>query len=459
MLDCLTDWTEDLLDNAEPLGLARVAHSEAAQGFVAALSTEVIAWEQPQRGNRRAAKGIAEITRAVGAIVGGLLVNWARPAARASKRSLGKQGFTGASVGRRTYRTAHDGLIALGYVDAHEGIRFELDSKFYGKPEVLRPAQRLLDAATSASVALSDIKAHFVVVPSEGVPAIPSDLIVMRTFKERRGNQTVQHDVPLPDPLDETGAAIHHLIQQANEAAASHLVSGAMQPRWRRTFTSATREFSGDWTLGGRWIALGGADGCYQTLPPRMRRHISIDGQPACELDVSASMLTIAHGLRGLPLPEGDLYDISPDIPRNVAKAWVNTSFGLGKPRSNWAEDADEEVTGYDAKEVGRAIMQRYPWMARPEEGILPQRYAGLEEPHKALSHYLMGLEAAAITRAMKAVWKRHAGALLMPIHDGILCRWEIADDVETAMKAGYEFVCGLAPRVKRIGESAPRDF
>jgi hypothetical protein len=430
-----------------------------AQGLVDGLSTKVIAWEQPQRGNRRAAKGIAEITRAVGAIVGGLLVNWARPAPRASKRSLGKQGFTGASVGWRTYRTAHDGLIALGYVDAHEGIRFERDFKFYGKPEVLRPTQRLLDAATTAGVALHDVKAHFVVVPSEGIPAVPSDLIVMRTFKERRGNHVVQYDVSLPKPLDATGTAIHQGIHQANEAAASHVVSGAMQPRWRRTFTSATREFSGDWTLGGRWIALGGPDGCYQTLPPRMRQHISIDGQPACELDVSASMLTIAHGLRGLPLPEGDLYDISPDIPRNVAKAWVNTSFGLGKPRSNWAEDSDEEVTEYDAREVGRAIMQRYPWMAQPEESVLPDRYAGLEEPHKALSHYLMGLEATAITRAMETVWKRHAGALLMPIHDGILCRWEIADDVEEAMKAGYESVCGLAPKVKRMGASAPWDF
>lgn len=447
------------MEEAQPLGLAMVAHSEAANRLADQLAAEVISWEQPQRGNRRATKGIAEITQAVGAIVGSLLVNWARSSPRACKRSLGKQGYTGASVGYRTYRTAHDGLIALGYIDAKDGIRFERNFSFYGKPEVLKPTPQLLDAASGAGVALTEIKTHFVVVPSEGVPAIPSDLIVLRTFKERRGNHTVQNDVALPEPLDEIGAAIHRQVRQANEAAASHTVSGAMQPRWRRTFTSSSRDFKGDWALGGRWIALGGADGCYQTIPAFMRQGIRIDGEPVCELDVSASMLTIAHGLRGLPLPDGNLYDVSPDIPRNVAKVWINTSFGLGKPRTSWAEDADEEVIGYDANEVGRAIMQRYPWMVRPEEGILPEPYASLEEPHKVLSHYLMGLEATAITLAMGAVWKRHKDALLMPIHDGILCRWEIAEDVEQAMKDGYQAVCGMAPRVKRAGVSEPWDF
>jgi hypothetical protein len=92
----------------------------------------------------------------------------------------------------------------------------------------------------------------------------------MKTVWERTGSRKDRAEVAL-GLLDERGRAILAQIEAANAAAARHTVTGAMAPRWKRTFTSNSTAFGGDWTLGGRWTALGGVDGCYQTLSSSLR--------------------------------------------------------------------------------------------------------------------------------------------------------------------------------------------
>jgi hypothetical protein len=460
VLDDISPWTEGLLEKADELSLSWVAHSAEAKALAASLAAEVADWERPQRANVRAATGLRKLTDAVSAIVGGMLISWGRTTRRAVARSLKKDQFTAAAIGFDTYRIAKDGLEALGYLHRKSGIRFSRYFTFSGKPEALMPSESLLRVAAERGVFPATARQHYRLVPSEGVPQVPADLLSMRTLWRRDGQQGNRRDRSEVDlsSLDTTGKRILRQVQEANEAAALHKVSGAMQPRWRRTFTSSTVDFQGDWQLNGRWTALGGADGCYQTLSEAQRLDLRIDGEPVCEIDVSSSILTILHGLHGLPLPEGDLYDIAPWL-RKVVKRWVTAACGLGKPLIRWPDDTPDDIKTESVRAVGAAVMARYPFLRVPHEGILPARYQDHPEPSAVVAVFLMGREAAAITRAMELVWAAHAGELLLPVHDAILCRQAVALDVEKAMRRGYEEVCGVTPRLTRTPAYNEWDF
>jgi hypothetical protein len=412
------------------------------------LTAKVIAWEQPRRPNRtRGAKGEEKLRGALAAIIGGLLVSWGRPVPRAVKRSVRRNDFSASPIGADTYLRAKDSLAALAYVTTKSGVRFQRSASFRGLPEVIMPTAALLALAEQNSVLPKSAKQHFTLVPSEKVPVVPLQLVTMRTLWERDGGRKDRSEVMI-GKLDDQAQTIVDQIATANAAAAKHVVSGAMQPRWKRTFTSISSTVDGEWSLGGRWIALGGQDGCYQTLSPSRRAAIRIDGEPVAEVDVSASQLTLLLGLRGMPLPEGDLYDISP-WPRAVIKYFVNATLGNGRPLKRWRPDTPSDIAALSIKAVAAAVLERYPFLAEPHTGLLPGRYSGAAEPWKILPHYLMGREAAAMTHAMTAVWDTLPGELVMPIHDGLLCRESVTSTVESAIKDGYWEACGVVPRLK----------
>jgi hypothetical protein len=437
----------DMLRDADLLSLAWQTLSADADALVSDLLEAVIAWEQPNRSNLRRGVGREKLRQALAAIVGGLLVSWGRPVPRAVSRSLKKDDFSASPVGYDTYKTAKDGLAALGFVVIKEGVQFSRGFTFQGLPEVLVPTAALMSLAAHHGVLSEAARQHFRIVPSEKVPAVPAALITMKTVWERTGGRKDRAEVAL-GALDEQGRAILAQIEAANAAAARHTVTGAMAPRWKRTFTSASAAFEGDWSLGGRWTALGGVDGCYQTLSSSLRRDIRIDGEPVAEVDVAASQLTLLLGLRGRPLPDADLYDISP-WPRDVVKYFVNATLGNGRPLQRWRPGTPPTIAALSIKSVAEAVLERYPFLAEPHAGVLPERYSSAAEPWKILPHYLMGREAAAMTAAMTAVWDAMPGELIMPIHDGLLCRESMVPTVESAIKDGYWEACGVVPRLK----------
>jgi hypothetical protein len=445
------DLPPELLRDADPLSLAWTAESAEAQLLIASLTLEVAAWEQPLRPRSvRRQRSLEKLRDTLAAIVGGLLVSWGRTPPRAVKRARTASDFSASPVGVETYRTALKGLAALGYVSLRAGVKFQRSFQFQGLPEVIMPTEALVSIAARHGVLPEIARQHFRIVPSEKVPAVPSALITMKTVWERTGGRKDRAEVALGADLDEQGRAILAQIEAVNAAAARHTVTGAMAPRWKRTFTSASAVFAGDWDLGGRWTALGGIDGCYQTLPSYLRRDIRIDDESVAEVDVAASQLTLLLGLRGMPLPSGDLYDISP-WPRGVIKYFVNATLGNGRPLQRWRPGTPPDIAALSIKAVGASVLDRYPFLAEPHIGVLPERYSGAAEPVKLLPHFIMGREAAAMTAAMTTVWAAMPGELVMPIHDGLLCRESVVPTVESAIKDGYREACGVVPRLKVI--------
>lgn len=207
-------------------------------------------------------------------------------------------------------------------------------------------------------------------------------------------------------------------VLEANEWAAVHDVRGCLPPRW-------WRPFGPDWSLGGRWTALG-ASGVYQRLSKEARRSITINGEATAEVDLMAAHLSIMHGLMGLELPDGDPYAIA-GLPRAAVKAWVTAALGKGSPVRRWAAgaiDGTPELAGVDAAAVGAAIVATYPFMVAPAKAVAAA--AGLDglrhlgTPERLLTHRLMALEAAGVTAAMHFL-RIDRAVLALPVHDSLI--------------------------------------
>ena len=183
---------------------------------------------------------------------------------------------------------------------------------------------------------------------------------------------------------------------------------------------------SADRVLHGRWYAVG-AEGVYQGMSKDERARITINGESVAEVDIHASQLSIAHGLLGLPLPEGDLYAID-GLPRDVVKQWIVATLGLGKPVRRWAaktlRDAPE-FAAYEPRDVGRRIVARYPFLKTPADalrgplGLDQLRHLG--PPEKLLTHRLAGIESDALTGVMAVLRPPFANELALPMHDGLI--------------------------------------
>ncbi len=131
------------------------------------------------------------------------------------------------------------------------------------------------------------------------------------------------------------------------------------------------------------------------------------------------------HGLLGLPLPEGDPYEV-PSVPRSVVKTWITGTLGKGTPVRRWAPKAiknSPELPNHNAKEVGRLICDRYPFLHQPARAVAGaaglDRLCHLGTPERLLTHRLMAIEAEALTGAMGAI--RGRGVLALPMHDGLI--------------------------------------
>jgi hypothetical protein len=101
-------WTPFDLGDARALELGGVPFSPRATALVAALTAGLISGEV--RGNRRGKSGLDKLHRAVGAVVGGVLLAWGRDNPRVVYRPLQAATFTGGLVPKRQFDAAVEGL-------------------------------------------------------------------------------------------------------------------------------------------------------------------------------------------------------------------------------------------------------------------------------------------------------------------------------------------------------------
>lgn len=441
------------LDTAGPLTLDAEASSPAAKALVALVAGKIGDHDRKRRGPKLRAK----LSDAVAAIVGNLLNQWTRPEPRPAYRSNKAEGFTDSPVPYRQFVHAMQGMIDLGLVVTRPGYQQYVDwgdmkSALFGKAARYWPSAELLDLALGCGVTINTVIKDFVAPAPVKAPVV-REVIVVNSLKQIVGRRTglaAKRVIPR-ETLGTEFDRIREGVEAFNTYAEQHEVRGCLPPRWKRVFTEAVE-------LDGRWTAVG-KEGVYQMMGEDERlAKITINGEPVAEADVKASHLSIMHGLLRLPLPEGDLYTF-PEIPRAVVKAWITATLGKGSHVRKWSRKAlkrDPELNNHKPRQVGRAICDRYPFLAQPAQAV--SAAAGLDRlkhigpPEKLLTHRLMAIEASALTGAMG--YLRGRGVLALPVHDSLIVPRSATRLVGGALDGAFNYFAKV--RIKWTLEPPP---
>jgi len=447
------------LDRASPLRLHSVPSSAAAKALVHELTTLVLSDEEERSGRvQRGAALTARLRQAVGGLVGGLLLSWARSVPTPTYRKMQAASFTGSPVGRRQFQAVVNGLRRAGFVAVKDGmVRPPIEwepgvTSWQGRVTRLWPTTSLLALATQHGVVATTVRDDFLLSPPAKPPSVPKVPVEVLGLKEKawgRLDAAPSRGRPLPlGALGETSRALVAEVAEMNTLAAGQAVTGCLPPRWIRIFRANE-------LLGGRWQALG-TDGVYQQMSETDRlTNIRINGERVAEVDVAASHLSIMHGLLRLQLPEGDLYQVA-GVSRDVAKSWVLMTLGKGSPVTRWSSRAlarasthvREQLLSHDARRVAAAICERYPFLKDPA-GAVGDR-AGLTAMHSLgspaslLALRLQAIEARALTTAMLLLARRNpeegGPVLSLPVHDSLIVPQSAAKDADWLIKGAFSY-------------------
>jgi len=433
-----------------------VATSPAAQAFVAALTAIVLEAEVGSGGKRvqRGKRLVARLRDAVAGVVGGLLRLWSRSVPAPGSRRLQADAFTGGPVGRQNFFTVTKALETRGLIAVSEGFSYPIVWEpgvvtWSGRVTRYWPTAALLVLAEEYGVTAATMKTDFVPQAPTKAPLVPEPPVEVLTLASKNWRlKGAPREQRQPLPLAALGSEERPVldeVREMNRLAEAQTVTGCCPPRWKRGFIVNGQ-------LGGRWQALG-TEAVYQMMPEEERLGIRINGEPVAEIDVSASHLSIMHGLLGLCLPEGDPYAIPEVSDRKAAKAWVTVTLGRGQPVTSWTDDMlktwGAAIDGVDARSLGEVICARYPFLQDPADPVVADR-AGLNtmgdisKPRRLLALRLQNIEARAITTAMLLLARRspeEGGPVLsLPVHDSLIVPQSAAKDADWLIKGAFSY-------------------
>jgi hypothetical protein len=348
--------------DAKPLDLSTKAESPSAIALCDVAMGIVLAWEAATklRKKRRSATEAAVLRRALEAFVGGLLRAWGGRKRTMAYRSTNQDSFTGSRVPARQFKFLIESMDETNLIGRSRQFRRGHDpggwlaSRFW-------PMQRLLDLAEAAGVSPASVRQDFRPDSThqdwKQPPHVTRPIRLVYGGKaDGFGKGKKWFDAARPEAL-----ALRNEVLEHNAFAAQFEVEGCTPPRWHRVFHE-------DWRLGGRWYSLGPSGWHYQSMAEAKRIEvIRINGERVAEIDIKACLLVLAHGVLGVPLPEGDPYHVADDLHRPAIKRFINATLGKGSPLARWPDDCREEMAalGYSTPElVGGPVLARYPFIA-----------------------------------------------------------------------------------------------
>jgi hypothetical protein len=367
MIDGLPVALEELQDTYADF-LTRTVSPES-NSLVDELTRQAVAWEaERKRGaNQRASvrgpykrgeKGLASLRDGIGRFIGNLLRAEADPH-RTDKvfRSLKKDKFTGGPVSFDTFRVVWTALEALELLTRTPGKRRWHPLGFEGKPiqlegtaSIFEATPKLVALAEEHGVSLENIDGHF--VKERGA-------LELRSFSKWEWLPKSDNDAGYAPrkvgghrvkfTADERTKALEAQVNSINEFLGSFGVKGGKFSGFYRGFNQGTDPDAFNWNKGGRLYAYG--KDSYQALSGEQRALITINDEPTVEIDVSASYLTIYHGLlkERFDAYSGGVWERVIIDNKQVAKDWINLSLTTGKRLMKWPKSKIKEYrTKYD---------------------------------------------------------------------------------------------------------------
>jgi hypothetical protein len=255
--------------------------------------------------------------------------------------------------------------------------------------------------------------------------------------------------------LSEQAICLHmtneHLMEIADEMCSDDYQTDISEEKKRRVFnfshTRLRRIFSrGSMNKGGRFY-----DGWWENLPSKYRGYITINGEPTIEVDYSELHPRMMYLDNGLPIPDGDMYDIGlnyandeeKDAKRSIIKICLNAL--LNDESGGYQLEKDQrEILGMSTKDLKEKLFKKHPIMkSLLKKGIgMSYQFRDSQIAEKIMLRLM------------------DKGIVCLPVHDSFICSYikDKAEELINEMKAVYIEELGADPKLKGF-EKYKSDF
>lgn len=318
------DVTADELKNSFPLDDGRRFDKEAGRALVAKVRAEA----GFDIGRVRARKAVDEKSFSLTLEV--LLANLVAAGTNVIDHEkfvavgFAKQDYVGSELSRKAMADCRDGLQSAGLIDVFPGFS---RPDIYGESRLgyrtrLRATERLRSQIAHASLGnrpLSRAPNTLIKInrPHEGCESTPVWLALCQDTIQAVNARIAASNVELPKQVIDCWSASTAL----NDGEDKEDWIRRVAYRGDMTATAIYRVFTGDWRSGGRFYG-----GWWMGVPSKLRRYITIGGQPVVELDYKTLHPRLLFNRKGIPLTF-DPYTLTPQdsVPmRALGKRTVN---------------------------------------------------------------------------------------------------------------------------------------
>lgn len=437
-------------EEREPLGnapLARMRATPATPQAFSLIGDLAKQYPRPQASKGRAYarhKTFIDYANAGGAFVTDLLA-----AAVARNRSDGwvrcshnKSDYTGQYVSWPMFNGVRTAWLEAGLIEHKLGypgsLAFGNPGPVSGKLTRYRATPKLLKIAEGQGITPANVLEHFSLEFE-----MPTELI-----------RLTKPSVATPDTLKV--GKLRSDVAELNEFIAKQTITPPTIKHlgWIRLFHGYTEGFR--WNKGGRLYSQPQGPACYQSQPEASRSQMRINGESVIEIDISSSYLTIFYALCDQRLDDTqDAYAgiLGPTpLDRQVAKFWINASFGNTNLLGRWNKELVEglekqlakkglsgfERTQYPMKNIREKVLGRHPLLAR-WGGEIRGRVRDWRD--------LMYTESEVIIGAMLTLMRDHQVPSL-PEHDSLIVPGSKFKVAKEALLHHFQKQTGFLPRL-----------
>ena len=360
--------------------------------------------------------------------------------------SLDKKAFTGQTVTQRQFANVRDAWVAAGLVEEIKGypgwFEFGNPGPARGRMTRYKATQSLLTICAGHGIKPDNVNDHFWIEFE-----MPVELVQLTSPSQST-------------PTNRITTRLREEVAELNEFISQQVItpSAIRHMGWVRKFHMAHHpDFN--WNKGGRLYSQPPvANSNYQNWPERERLSIEINGELTVEIDIGSSYLTIFYAWHDIQLSlTKDAYRgiLGPsELDREVAKFWVNASFGNSSLLSKWTKELVAEFE----KKLARKNL--------PSHGFDPKSYPMKLIREKVLKRHplldgwggkirgrvrdwsdLMFAESEAIIRTM-LVLKRQHGVPSLPVYDAIIVPYKKDEIAQNVLSEQFRIVTGVRPRL-----------
>ncbi|MGJ8547245.1 MAG: hypothetical protein ACSHWZ_17505 [Sulfitobacter sp.] len=430
---------KDVLNNAKMASFNRLPTTQRAMHWLGALVQETLDHENlnaPRKRQRRA-KDLQAFSEAVSAFAADLLLHSGnalsegfmyRPFDRAKLAETFVSGTNFESL--VTYWNAM-GLLEITPFIITKTDFLAAEVKGYAKVRRFRATERFLEQAQEWSLSSDSVVSNFTTSLRR------TELVQLAGTKKTENGQAKKADL-VQGGGPKFQAEVSR-VRMLNGLMRGYRYSLSDIPMVRRLFHCAERpDF--DYNLGGRLYCASQDD--WMTMSKQERSHITIEGQPTCEVDVSASHLSILYALLDEKVPNGDLY-AGLAYPRHVVKGVLVSALGSGKLPTRWPRGFSQkyyEDTGhkpgrdYKLKTLVQDLTALHPVLNKLEPGKLDWANLQFEEAECFLS-------------AMFELHQTHKVPSL-PVHDSLIVQRQHREIAKKVLSRSYLDRLGFVPRI-----------